>query len=58
MHAKKTKQRGITADSVRKVTAVSRNLKSLGGLRLMYGTEESYEVQVLKAVSIMTSTFW
>lgn len=58
VHAKKTKQRGITADSVRKVTAVSRNLKSLGGLRLMYGTEESYEVQVLKAVSIMTSTFW
>ena len=28
MHAKKTKQRGITADSIRKVTEVGGNLES------------------------------
>ena len=28
VHANKTKQRGITADSVRKVTEVGRNLES------------------------------
>ena len=31
VHAKKTKQRGITADSVRKVTEVGPNLESWGG---------------------------
>ena len=58
VHAKKTKQRGITADSVRKVTEVSRNLKSSRGMGLIYGIEESYEVQVLKAVPIMTLVLW
>ena len=57
MHAKKTKQRGITADSVRKVTEVGRNLESWGVMGLTFEIEESYEVQVLKAVSIMELVF-
>ena len=58
MHAKKTKQRGITADSIKKVTEVSPNLKSSRWNRLMCGIEESHEVQVLKAVPMMTLVLW